>query len=57
MLVDSYDTLLEGKIPEEVHIVDMSYGKSNDDGYCGVHLYYQPNYFHHPIEIQTMIGK
>lgn len=53
MLVDSYDTLLEGKIPEEVRIVDMSHGKANDDGYRGVHLYYQPNHFYYPIEIQA----
>lgn len=53
MLVDSYDSLLEGKIPEEVRIVDMSRGKAKDDGYRGVHLYYQPNHFHYPIEIQA----
>lgn len=53
MLVDSYDTLLEDEIPQEVRIVDMSSGKANDDGYRGVHLYYQPNHFHYPIEIQS----
>lgn len=45
--------MLVGKIPEEVRIVDMSHGKVNDDGYRGVHLYYQPNHFHYPIEIQA----
>lgn len=53
MLVDSYDILLEGEIPQEVRIVDMSRGKAKDDGYRGVHLYYQPNHFHYPIEIQA----
>lgn len=53
MLVDSYDILLKGKILEDVRIVDMSHGKANDDGYRGVHLYYQPNHFHYPIEIQA----
>lgn len=33
-------------------IVDMSKGKANDDGYRGVHLYYQKDNFHYPIEIQ-----
>ena len=33
-------------------IVDMSFGKSNDDGYRGVHLYYQKDNYHYPIEIQ-----
>ena len=33
-------------------IVDMSKGKANDDGYRGVHLYYQKDNFHYPIEVQ-----
>lgn len=30
----------------------MSHGKANDDGYRGVHVYYQLDNFHYPIEIQ-----
>ena len=30
----------------------MSKGKANDDGYRGVHLYYQKDNFHYPIEVQ-----
>lgn len=30
----------------------MSKGKKNDDGYRGVHVYYQKDNFHYPIEIQ-----
>lgn len=37
---------------EEFRIVDMSQGKRHDDGYRGVHLYYQKDNFHYPIEIQ-----
>ena len=33
-------------------VVDMSNGKANDDGYRGVHLYYQIDNNHYPIEIQ-----
>lgn len=33
-------------------IVDMSKGKANDDGYRGVHLYYQMDNNHYPIEVQ-----
>lgn len=33
-------------------LVDMSNGKANDDGYRGVHLYYQMDNFHYPIEVQ-----
>ena len=35
-----------------VRIADMSHGKSNDDGYRGVHVYYQLDNFHYPIEVQ-----
>ncbi len=30
----------------------MSKGKAIDDGYRGVHLYYQKDNFHYPIEVQ-----
>ena len=53
MLTDSYASLLEGEMPEEVRIVDMSHGKAKDDGYRGVHIYFQPDHFHYPIEIQA----
>ena len=33
-------------------LLDMSNGKANDDGYRGVHLYYQMDNFHYPIEVQ-----
>ena len=37
---------------KEFHIADMSNGKKNDDGYRGVHVYYQIDNYHYPIEIQ-----
>lgn len=37
---DSYDSVLEMS-SEKFRIADMSNGKSNDDGYRGVHVYYQ----------------
>lgn len=30
----------------------MSNGKTNDDGYRGVHVYFQKDHHHYPIEIQ-----
>jgi len=33
-------------------IADMSEGKANDDGYRGIHLYFQRDNSHYPIEIQ-----
>ena len=33
-------------------LLGLSRGKANDDGYRGVHVYYQLDNFHYPIEIQ-----
>jgi len=53
MLTDNYETITKGEISAEFRIVDMSRGKSGDDGYRGVHIYYQPDHRHYPIEIQV----
>ena len=53
MLTDNYKSLLEGKAPKEIRMVEMSHGKANDDGYRGVHIYFQPDHFYYPIEIQA----
>lgn len=37
---------------EQFRVADMSMGKANDDGYRGVHVYYQKSGRHYPIEIQ-----
>ena len=48
---DDYRDLL--KIENEpFYVVDRTLGKSNDDGYRGVHLYFQLDNYHYPIEIQ-----
>ena len=48
---DNYDEVL--KLDSNVfRIADMSKGKANDDGYRGVHLYFQINNSYYPIEIQ-----
>ena len=48
---DNYLDLLSEN-SEVFRVVDMSSGKANDDGYRGVHLYYQKDNFHYPIEVQ-----
>lgn len=53
MLVNNYDIFQHIDKTDGFRIVDMSGGKANDDGYRGVHIYYQPTHFHYPIEIQT----
>ena len=48
---DSYEQILEEKSPQ-FRIAHMTKGKSVDDGYRGVHVYYQKSGRHYPIEIQ-----
>ena len=48
----NYDDVLAMELPEQFRISDMSHGKTIDDGYRGVHLHYQMDEFHYPIEIQ-----
>ena len=48
---DDYDDVrdLDSSI---FHIADMTKGKKNDDGYRGMHIYYEVDNFTYPIEIQ-----
>jgi putative GTP pyrophosphokinase len=48
---DSYEEVLALKA-KVFSLADMSEGKANDDGYRGVHLYFQLDNEHYPIEIQ-----
>ena len=50
-LSDSYYDFLNVK-DDRFRIADMSAGKAVDDGYRGVHLYFQKNPCCYPIEIQ-----
>ena len=46
--VNSYDIM----IPDYYRIVDMRKGKSHDDGYRAIHLYFKLDNFHYIIEVQ-----
>lgn len=48
---DSYSSVLNLN-KDNFRIADMSNGKSHDDGYRGVHVYFQKNSKCYPIEIQ-----
>ncbi|MCC0784529.1 hypothetical protein IR152_15955 [Clostridioides sp. ES-S-0108-01] len=52
IIVDSYYELSEQDL-SSFRLADMRTGKANDDGYRGVHLYYQKSNFHYPIELQV----
>lgn len=51
-LCDNYENILLLKSCKQIRIADMSGGKAHDDGYRGVHVYFQLDNFHYPIEIQ-----
>ena len=51
-MCDTYDDVLALKGRDSFRVADMSRGKSNDDGYRGVHVYFQLSSRHYPIEIQ-----
>ena len=48
---DDYDEVLALK-SAAFSIADMSHGKAQDDGYRGVHVYFQADAAYYPIEIQ-----
>lgn len=54
-LCDNYQDILELKELPQLRIADMSKGKSNDDGYRGIHVYYQLDGNHYPIEIKEAL--
>ena len=51
-LCDNYENVLELKNVSKLRIADMSKGKAKDDGYRGIHVYFQLDGNHYPIEIQ-----
>lgn len=51
-LCDNYTEVLALEINENIRIADMTQGKANDDGYRGVHVYFQVDNSYYPIEIQ-----
>lgn len=48
IIADSYDLV----IPDYFRVVDLRKGKSIDDGYRGIHLYFSKSNLHYPIEVQ-----
>lgn len=51
-LCDNYEDVLMLQSIPELRVANMSKGKANDDGYRGIHVYYQKDGHHYPIEIQ-----
>lgn len=57
VIVDDYSVINALGEQDKIRIVDLREGKSIDDGYRAVHLYYQKDHYHYPIEIQFMTPK
>lgn len=57
IIVDDYSIVDNMNIPDGIKIADMRNGKAQDDGYRAIHMYYQKDHFHYPIEIQFMTSK
>ena len=51
-LCDNYEDIYSLCKEKHIRVSDMSDGKAHDDGYRGVHVYYQLSNYHYPIEIQ-----
>ena len=51
-LCDNYDDVLALADVEGIRVADMSMGKAKDDGYRGIHVYFQLSGSHYPIELQ-----
>lgn len=51
-MCDTYSDVLGLGTYENFRVADLSRGKAVDDGYRGVHVYYQLSARHYPIEIQ-----
>ncbi len=54
IVVSDYSVLDNVLLPEHIQVVDMRLGKAKDDGYRGIHIYYQKDHEHYPIEVQFM---
>ncbi len=54
-LCDNYEDVLRIAGYDNIRVADMSGGKSKDDGYRGIHVYFQLSSYHYPIEIQYNI--
>lgn len=54
IIISDYEALDALQLPENTKVVDMRLGKKEDDGYRGVHVYFQEDHTHYPIEIQFM---
>ena len=54
IIPEDYSIVDSIEFPEKTRIADMRNGKINDDGYRGIHVYFQKDHFHYPIEVQFM---
>lgn len=51
-IINSYNDIDTNNLIGKFRIIDMTNGKAHDDGYRGLHIYYEKDNFNYPIEIQ-----
>ena len=56
-IVKDYSDIDVSNLVGKYRIVNMINGKTNDDGYRGLHIYYEKDNFNYPIEIQFFTEK
>ena len=57
IIIDDYTIVDRIELPNNVKVADMRHGKVNDDGYRAIHMYYQKDHYHYPVEMQFMTSK
>ena len=57
IIIDNYNIIDNLLLPDGVKVADMRNGKAKDDGYRAIHLYYQKDHYHYPIEVQFMTSR
>jgi len=49
-LCDNYEDVLNLRDWDKIRVADMSQGKAHDDGYRGIHVYFQLSSYHYTIQ-------
>lgn len=55
--IENYNIIDNLLMPKCARVVDMRNGKAKDDGYRAIHVYYQKDHYHYPIELQFMTAR
>ena len=54
-LCNSYGEMIDMAVLDKIRVADMTGGKTRDDGYRGVHVYFQMSSFHYLPFFKVMV--